>query len=64
MDKAVFYPFLFFIFVITMVGGWIPTIRLWSQTAFRLIISFCAGILLGAVFFHILPEIAPVLGTQ
>jgi zinc and cadmium transporter len=29
-----------------------------------MIISFCAGILLGAVFFHILPEISPVLGSK
>lgn len=64
MEKAVFYPFLLFVFAITMIGGWIPTIKLWSQTAFRLVISFCAGILLGTVFFHILPEIGPVLGSQ
>ena len=64
MEKAIFYPFLMFIFSITMIGGWIPTIKLWSQEAFRLVISFCAGILLGAVFFHILPEISTVLGRQ
>ncbi len=64
MEKAIFYPFLMFVFSITMVGGWIPTIKLWSQETFRLIISFCAGILLGAVFFHVLPEISTVLGRQ
>ena len=64
MEKAIFYPFLMFVFAITMVGGWIPTIRLWSQETFRLVISFCAGILLGAVFFHVLPEISTVLGRQ
>ena len=37
---------------------------MWSQETFRLVISFCAGILLGAVFFHVLPEISPVLGSQ
>jgi zinc transporter ZupT len=47
-----------------MIGGWIPTIKLWSQETFRLVISFCAGILLGAVFFHVLPEISTVLGRQ
>jgi len=61
MEKAIFYPFLVFIFLITMVGGWIPTVKVWSKSTFRMIISFCAGILLGAVFFHILPEISPVL---
>ncbi len=62
MEKAIFYPFLLFIFVITMVGGWIPTVKVWSKSTFRMIISFCAGVLLGAVFFHVLPEISPVLG--
>ncbi len=47
-----------------MIGGWVPTVKLLSQTTFRLVISFCAGILLGAVFFHILPEIATVLESQ
>jgi len=64
MEKAIFYPFLMFVFSITMIGGWIPTIKLWSQETFRLVISFCAGILLGAVFFHVLPEISTVLGWQ
>ena len=64
MEKAIFYPFLMFVFSITMIGGWLPTIKLWSQETFRLIISFCAGILLGAVFFHVLPEISTVLGRQ
>jgi len=64
MEKEIFYPFLIFVFSITMIGGWIPTIKLWSQETFRLVISFCAGILLGAVFFHVLPEISTVLGRQ
>ena len=64
MEKTIFYPFLMFVFSITMVGGWIPTIKLWSQETFRLVISFCAGILLGAVFFHVLPEISTVLGRH
>ena len=64
MEKEIFYPFLMFVFSITMIGGWIPTIKLWSQETFRLVISFCAGILLGAVFFHVLPEISTVLGRQ
>lgn len=64
MEKAVFYPFLFFVFLITMIGGWIPTVKVWSQSSFRMIISFCAGVMLGAVFFHILPEITSVLGSK
>ena len=64
MEKAVLYPFLMFVFTITLIGGWIPTFKLWTQETFRLVISFCAGILLGAVFFHILPEISTPLGSQ
>ena len=64
MEKAIFYPFLMIVFMITMVGGWIPTFKLWTQETFRLVISFCAGILLGAVFFHILPEISMVLANR
>ena len=47
-----------------MAGGWIPTLKPWSQKTFRMLISFCAGILLGAVFFHMLPEISPILGRK
>lgn len=61
MEKAIIYPFLGFIFLITMVGGWIPTVTKWSTDTFRMVISFCAGVLLGAVFFHMLPGISPVL---
>ena len=64
MDNQVVYLFLFFIFIITMAGGWIPTLKPWSQEAFRMLISFCAGVLLGAVFFHMVPEISPILGRK
>ncbi|MEC7641029.1 MAG: ZIP family metal transporter [Nitrospinota bacterium] len=64
MEKVFLYPFLGFIFLITMVGGWIPTITKWSADTFRMVISFCAGLLLGAVFFHMLPGVAPVLGAN
>ncbi|MGP0567155.1 MULTISPECIES: ZIP family metal transporter [unclassified Nitrospina] len=64
MDNSGLYLFLLFIFAVTMIGGWIPTIKEWSQKTFRMLISFCAGILLGAVFFHMIPEITEVLGRQ
>jgi len=64
MDNQVVYLFLIFIFLITLLGGWIPTLKPWSQKTFRTLISFCAGILLGAVFFHMVPEISPILGRQ
>lgn len=64
MEKALIYPFLGFIFLITMLGGWLPTVSKWSADTFRMIISGCAGVLLGAVFFHILPGISAVLGKN
>ena len=64
MDNSLIYIFLSFIFVITLIGGWIPTVKEWSQSTFRLLISFCAGILLGAVFFHMIPVVSSLLGGQ
>ncbi|QPJ66253.1 MAG: ZIP family metal transporter [Candidatus Nitrohelix vancouverensis] len=64
MEQASFYLFLLFVFAITMLGGWIPTVKILSKGTFRLVISFCAGVLLGAVFFHMLPEISTVLGDN
>lgn len=64
MDNTLIYIFLIFIFAVTLVGGWIPTIKVWSQNTFRLLISFCAGILLGAVFFHMTPVVSLILGKQ
>ncbi len=51
-------------FGITLLGGRIPTVKLWSQHTFRMLISYSAGIMLGAVFFHMLPEVSPILGRQ
>lgn len=64
MQQTLLYPFLIFVFLVTMAGGWLPTVLAWSQVTFNLVISFGAGILLGTVFFHMLPEVAPVLGKQ
>lgn len=44
-----------------MLGGLLPLIKSWSKNTFRLIISFGAGILLGACFFHMLPETIHIL---
>lgn len=64
MDSENLYIFLIFIFIITFFGGWIPTVKTWAHQTFRMLISFCAGILLGAVFFHMLPEVSPLLGRK
>lgn len=64
MDSSSLYIFLIFVFIITFFAGWIPTVKTWSHQTFRMLISFCAGILLGAVFFHMLPEVSPILGPR
>jgi zinc and cadmium transporter len=46
---------------ISLVGGFLPLLRELSQRALALLLSFSAGVLLGAVFFHMLPESGKVL---
>jgi zinc and cadmium transporter len=46
---------------ISLLGGFLPLIRVLSQRALAHLLSFSAGVLLGAVFFHMLPETAEVL---
>src|SRR4026209_1436819 len=46
---------------ISLVGGFLPLLREMSQRALALLLSFSAGVLLGAVFFHMLPETGKVL---
>jgi zinc and cadmium transporter len=44
-------------FLATVAGGLITLIRQWSDEWLHLFLSFGAGIFLGAVFFHLLPEV-------
>jgi zinc and cadmium transporter len=46
---------------ISLLGGFLPLLRVLSQRALALLLSFSAGVLLGAVFFHMLPETGRVL---
>jgi zinc and cadmium transporter len=46
---------------VSLAGSVLPLLRAWSQASLCLVVSFCAGILLGATFFHMLPEVAPTL---
>jgi zinc and cadmium transporter len=41
---------------ISLLGSFLPLSRDLSQRALALLLSFSAGVLLGAVFFHMLPE--------
>lgn len=58
---AIYLPTVVFI---SLVGGFLPLLRALSQRALALLLSFSAGILLGAVFFHMLPEIGKTLGES
>ena len=49
---------------ISLIGGFLPLLRELSQRALALLLSFSAGVLLGAVFFHMLPETGKVLTEQ
>jgi len=44
------------VFLIALAGGTVALIRRWSDAGLHLFISFGAGIFLGTVFLHLLPE--------
>src|SRR5258708_40117937 len=46
---------------ISLIGGFLPLLRELSQRSLALLLSFSAGVLLGAVFFHMLPATGKVL---
>jgi len=48
------------IFASALVGGLIPLLRRWSPSQLALLISFSAGIILGVVFFDLLPDAASI----
>jgi zinc and cadmium transporter len=49
---------------ISLLGSFLPLMRELSQRALALLLSFSAGVLLGAVFFHMLPETGEMLGEK
>jgi zinc and cadmium transporter len=49
---------------ISLIGGFLPLLREFSQKVLALLLSFSAGVLLGAVFFHMLPETGKVLNDH
>lgn len=48
---------------ISLAGGAAPLLRTWSREKLTLLVSFGAGVLLGAAFVHMLPPIAESLGS-
>ena len=55
---ALYLPTLIFI---SLLGGFLPLMKVLSQKTLALLLSFSAGILLGTVFFHMIPEVGGVL---
>lgn len=51
-----FLTYCFLIFGVGLVGGALPFIRKWSDDLLHLFVSFGAGIFIGTVFLHLLPE--------
>ena len=49
------------VMLISLIGGFLPLLRKLSQRALAHLLSFSAGVLLGAVFFHMLPETGKAL---
>ncbi|MFQ5599323.1 MAG: ZIP family metal transporter [Candidatus Krumholzibacteriia bacterium] len=46
------------IFFMSFLGGIVPILRRWSHTQLQTLISLSAGIILGVLFLHLLPEAA------
>jgi len=58
---SIYLPTVIFV---SLIGSFLPLLRELSQRALALLLSFSAGVLLGAVFFHMVPEVAEVLGHE
>lgn len=58
---AVYLPTLVFI---SLLGGFLPLLRELSQKNIALLLSFSGGVLLGAVFFHMIPETGKLLADS
>jgi len=49
--------FIIVIFLFAVIGSIIPFIRKWNSGILHLFVAFGAGVFLGAVFFHLLPDV-------
>ncbi len=58
-----FFLYLFAIALCSMAGGLVPLIGDWSRRSLLIPVSFSGGVLLGATFFDMIPESAPILGN-
>jgi zinc and cadmium transporter len=60
--NAGFLVYIAAIALCSLTGGFIPLIGDWSRRSLLLPVSFSGGVLLGATFFDMIPESAPMLG--
>ncbi|MEE9553574.1 MAG: hypothetical protein V3W18_04680, partial [candidate division Zixibacteria bacterium] len=54
VPKLLFYTL--GIFLVSIIGASPPLFRKWSSRQLHLFIAFGAGVFLGAIFLHLLPE--------
>jgi zinc and cadmium transporter len=50
--------------ILTLAGGLLPLLREWGRQSIRLLLAFGTGVLLGAAFFHMIPEAIEGLGPR
>ncbi|HMB67685.1 MAG TPA: ZIP family metal transporter [bacterium] len=50
------------VIALTLGGGLLPLLREWNRQAIRALLAFGTGVLLGAAFFHMIPEAVDGLG--
>ena len=64
MEISLPYPLLGFTVFVNMLGGCFSTFKSWAPNKFEYFINFSAGIFIGAVLFHMIPDANPILGSQ
>ena len=52
------------VIVLAAAGGLLPLLREWDRRTIRLLLAFGTGVLLGAAFFHMVPEAVEGLGRR
>lgn len=59
-----FFIFCFIIVLSALLGGFFPLFKRWKEETLKCFISFGAGVLLGAAFFHMMPESFEKIGAK
>ncbi|MBK7643178.1 MAG: SO_0444 family Cu/Zn efflux transporter [Planctomycetes bacterium] len=59
MDSST-YPIALLLLAVSLAGALLPLFRRWSERGLHLFVAVAAGIFLGTIFLHLLPELAGV----